>query len=92
MERIDNKLLSLWIIKIGFEIIDDVISPICGIDHVIADLYLADVWVYASDQKEVDKIFREIRKKYKLNKYTLLDDSIPIAMIALEILLEGEYQ
>lgn len=90
MKRIPKKQLSYWIGKIGYDILDDIIAPACGISEILADLYLANVNDYAMDEKQVDEILQKIGEKYDIGDYPLLE-GMPIACIALIILENGKY-
>jgi len=66
---IDKKELYKEIDKISYEILDEIVSPICEIPKgsIWADLFSADIGCYTNgDEKENDEIFEEINKKYKL--------------------------
>jgi len=84
--------LSKYIDKIGYEIIDDIISPMCGISDVIADLYLADIQTYEYDEKKAIRIAEKVFKKYGIkNGYAEIFIDKPIALLALFILEESNY-
>ncbi|GEM_PF-3341297 len=92
MKKINPKILTYWIGKIGYQIIDEIISPMCGIDGVIAELYLVDIGIYTMDDKLTAKIATKIVKRYKLDKiYAELIQDWNLAQIVLLILEEGEY-
>jgi len=90
---IKKEELSKYIGNIGYDIIDNIISPVCGIDKVIADLYLADIQTYTfGDKKENNKIIKQVEKKYNIKleypKYFL---ETPLALLALYILECSDY-
>ncbi|MHA1437967.1 MAG: hypothetical protein ACTSPD_10355 [Promethearchaeota archaeon] len=96
---IDKKELKNAIGSIGYDILDNIVSPICGIEGIIADLYLATLLDYTlgEDSPENDKIIKTICERYKL-EYLDDENEIPpiypdmsIALIALYILENGEY-
>ena len=88
-KKINKNQLTHWIGKLGYEIIDEIISPMCEISDVVADLYLADVITYAVDDKLADKIIKKIKERYKIDYYIMPDT--PIALIVLVILEDGVY-
>jgi len=103
---IDKKELYKEINKIAYEILDEIVSPICKIPkgRIWADLFHADICCYAMGDKENEQIFEEINKKYNLGfDYKLVNDDgseehIPapitdrwsLASIALYIILNRE--
>lgn len=92
MKKIPKDQITHWVGRLGYEIIDEIIAPECGIDCVIADLYLADVATYAMNEKHGYKIIRKIYKKYHIPKMSvLLTPQTPIALLALAVLEEGRY-
>lgn len=95
---IDKNELKQMTGSIGYDILDNIVSPICGISGIMANLYLATILDYTMDEDDpdTDKIIEEICKRYKLE---YLDDEktvppifadMPIALIALYILENGE--
>lgn len=96
LKKVDPEQITSLIGTIGYDILDNVISPACGIDSVIADLYLADISVYADGDKQTLKIAKKILKRYKIkDEHGLYADLIsggwPIALIVLLILEDGDY-
>ena len=95
LKRIDPITVTSLVGTIGYDILDEVISPACGIDSVIADLYMADILIYADDDKHAMKIAKKILKRYKVKDqdhlYQTLMISWPIALIVLLILEDGDY-
>ncbi len=93
MKKIPQKQINHWVGRLGYEIIDEIIAPECGIGSVVADLYLADIGTYTSGDKQSQKIINKIYRKYKIPKMSvLLTDHTPIALLALAILEEGTYK
>ena len=92
---INKKELSKLIGQIGYEILDEIIAPVCGIEGIIADLYLADMACYTmGDEENEKKIIDKIIERYKLYRTDaelIIDSSMPIALIVLFILENGEY-
>lgn len=96
LKEIPRLTITRLIGAIGYDIIDNVICPECGIDSVIADLYLADISCYADGDKQSLKIAKKILKRYKIkDEHGLYSDLIsggwPIALIVLLILEDGDY-
>lgn len=90
MKKIPQKQMSGWIGTIGYDIIDRIISPVCGISGVVADLYVCDILLYADDDKQAERIVRKVCKKYSL-PITLVQTTTPIALIALMVIEHGKY-
>jgi hypothetical protein len=76
--------------KIAYEIIDEIICPVCGISGVMADLWLADIETYTmEDDQEREAILAKIEEKYQLkeNELNYIDSYTPLIMIALFLYL-----
>jgi len=76
--------------KIAYDIIDNIICPVCGISEVVADLWLADIETYVQeDDKQREKILGMIEEKYNLkeNELHYVDAYTPLIMIALFLYL-----
>lgn len=69
----------------AYEILDEIISPVCGISGVSADIYMADLDCYCgSDDKETELILDKIAEKYKVDReYLDCISSAPLGLIAL---------
>ena len=96
LKKIDPEQITSLVGTIGYDILDNVISTMCGIDGVIADLYLVDIGVYADGDKQTLKIAKKILKRYKIkDEHGLYSDLMsgnwPIALIVLLILEDGDY-
>lgn len=91
--KIPARQMTYWVGILGYEILDEVVSPMCGISGVVADLYGADILLYAQNEAHAEKILKKILKRYKISKYdVLLTTQSPIALIALAILECGTYK
>ena len=89
---INKKELSKHIGSIGYDILDEIVSPVCGIGAIMADLYLAEINTYTScDEKENKKIFKLISKKYNIKMDKEYFSEAPIALLALYIMEESDY-
>lgn len=85
--------MVFWIGNISYEIIDEIISPMCGISGVFADLYLADIVTYADTKELQEKILRKIYRKYNIKKNDVfLNANMPIALLALAVIENGKYK
>lgn len=76
--------------RIAYEIIDEVICPVCGISDVMADIWLADIETYCmEDDHEREEILAKIEIKYELkeNELHYIDSYTPLIMIALFLYL-----
>lgn len=102
--KIEKELVSKAVGQIGYDIIDNIISPICGVSGVFADLYLADISIYTDSEEQGQEVIKAIYERYKMPIDEVIDvetnkssyrfsvqDSWPIALIVLLILEEGEY-
>lgn len=83
--------MSKHVGNIGYDILDNIVGPVCGISGIFADLYLADIETYTYEDKEQKKIFKLISKKYEVNINWGIFCNKPIALIALYIMEEGNY-
>jgi hypothetical protein len=93
MENFKEKI-NLLIVGISYEILDEIVSPICGIEKggILADLNLATLdCYYIGENDERLQILNEIASRFKIRRELLsaIDDA-PLAFIALNIILEGE--
>ena len=85
--------LTKLIGKIGYEILDDIVAPTVGISGIVADLYLADVPTYTSDESEDEIIINRFIEKYNIDselgwEYFI---NMPIALLALYVLENTDY-
>lgn len=94
---INRSELSSLVSKIGYEILDKIISPICGIGGIAADLYLVDIETYTMGDEDQDQLILDyIHEKYQLSymddedKISPIDNYMPIALIALYIIENGK--
>lgn len=96
---IDKKELYKEIDRISYEILDEIISPVCKIPKgaIFADIFLADIGCYTSgDENEEYEILDQICKKYKLESLDEKEYLSPLAVyntlasMALYIILFGE--
>jgi len=75
--------------SLALDMLDNIISPVVGIEDAWADVYLADLYDYdRGDDKKRTEILNKIAKRYKINR-ELLDgyqDSplVVFALLALE--------
>lgn len=80
--------------RIAYEILDEIISPVCGIGDIWVDIHLANIGCYA-DETEEKQIFKLIGEKYKLQNYNKEYDYPynsfdSLFTIATVVLTEGE--
>ena len=75
------------IINIAYEILDEIVSPVCEIPGGIgADIYLADLACYADD-KQVQVILDKVVERYGVDRDRLESlDRQPIGLIAMYVL------
>lgn len=85
--------LTKLIGKIGYEILDDIIGPTLGISGIVADLYLADVPTYTSDEAEDEIIINLFIEKYGIDNTCGWEylAKMPIALLALYVLENTDY-
>lgn len=96
---VTSEEISHYIGEIGYHILDTIVSPICGIDGVMADLYLAEISTYTNDETEKYEIMQKVFDHYGLFTGNAETDEIqmnefadkPIALLALYILEEGNF-
>ena len=94
---INRSELSSLIVKIGYDILDKIVSPVCGIGVGMVDLYLVDIETYTMGDEEQDQeIIEQIHEKYGVSymddedKISHIDNYMPIALIALYIIENGK--
>ena len=82
---------------IGYDILDNFIAPLAGIDPVVADLYLASPSDYL-DGKDLTKAMKKIIKEYEIDnadqpEFPLADylSDMPLALISLYVMENGNY-
>jgi hypothetical protein len=74
----------------AYEVLDQIIGPMCGIEGIVADCYEAGIDCYCNDDEELEnRIIEEIRIKYALGQYCTIDAFTPLALIALLIIDKG---
>jgi hypothetical protein len=81
--------------KIAYDILDNIVSPVCSIPRgtIWADLWLADLECYCmEDDQEREKILVGIQERYSLNEQDMnnIDSYTPLMQIALFIYLLGK--
>ena len=94
-----DKQLVYRVIELAYEVLNDVILPMCGIKEVFADPYLASIDCYTcsvtsatqsiNDEVLEQEIVDAIIKKYNLNEYAPISGYTPLALIALIIIDKG---
>jgi len=79
-------------------ILNECISPVVGVQVDAADIFLADINTYTLGENSLnDEIIQKIYEKYRLPSMDedefipLMDACMPLATIALYVVLEGEY-
>lgn len=96
-KKIPKKQITQWVGALGYEIIDEIITPNCPSitpGSVVADLYGASISLYTDNEKQDNKIVKQIIKRYKLDPLEakiVVDPDVPIALIVLYILEAGTY-
>ena len=93
MKSEDYKVFLKEIDRISYDILDNIVSKICEIGPIMADIYLADIGCYTfNDEEEFEKIRTAIQKRYKLDPkkqlVETLTETTPLALIALQIMDE----
>ena len=83
--------LTCLIGKIGYEILDDIVSPMAGIGGAFADLYIATINDHTFDDDIDDKILFAIEKKYSVSM-GMFSGGDPLISIIVYILENGEYK
>lgn len=82
-----------WIKRLwdqGYEILDKIIGPMCGMDIGMTNIFMAGIDCYtASDEELEERIIEAIKKKYNLRKHCPFDAFTPLALIALLIIDRG---
>jgi hypothetical protein len=85
----DEQIISR-VIGQAYEVLDQIIAPMCGIDGVIADCYMAAIDCYSNgDEVLEERIIERIIKDYKLNEHAPIDAFTPLALIGLLIIDKG---
>jgi hypothetical protein len=69
----------------AYEILDSIVSKVCRIGPIAADIYMADLGCYTiGDEKETKRILDKITEKYGVDReYLECLKSYPIGLIAL---------
>lgn len=89
-----DKQLVDRVVKLAYEVLNDVILPMCDIEGAFADPYLASIDCYTcsirgNEDKLEQEIVDAIIKKYNLNEYAPISGFTPLALIALIIIDKG---
>lgn len=92
-----QKEISKIVTELAYEILDEIISPICDIGNVIADCNLATINDYTmGDEKEINEIINKIIEKYNLEEgegaylSNIMTEDMPLNLISLMIIEEHE--
>ena len=69
----------------AYEILDSIVSPVCGMGGISADIYMADLDCYTiGDEKQTSLILDKIAEKYQVDReYLDCLSSAPLGLIAL---------
>ena len=91
---INKEELTHLIGKIGYEILDDIVCPLAGIDSPFANLYLASIDDHTMDENLNERAIKKIQEKYCLDAEfdKMFDGREPLAVIILYILENGIYR
>lgn len=95
---IDKKELYCELDRIAYEILDEIVSPVCEIPKgsIWADIFAADIACYAFEEEEEQEIIKRICDKYKIHSIcegefiAPFEPWWPLSLIALYILINGE--
>lgn len=80
---------------IATSILKEIVSPICGISDIQADLWLCDISIYTMEDPVLgDKILEQIAETYGLTEDLMiyLDAYTPLMQIALFIYLQNRLE
>lgn len=91
---INKDELKRMIVAISYDILDEVVSPVCHIPKggIVANVFLADLGCYTiGDEEEEKQLDKELRKRYSLDEHVDLPMYVPVASIALSVILFGHY-
>ena len=84
----DELLINLE--KIAYDILNNIVAPVCGIKDIIADTWLTDIETYVfEDDVKREKILNLIEERYQLNEDELfyVDSYTTLIQIALYLYL-----
>lgn len=92
-----NRKAADRVLKVAYEILDDIIAPTVGIKGIWANLFMAEPSTYLSDKTKVaseqrKKIITKVARRYGAQEYALAHAwRQPIALFALVAMSQSGY-
>jgi hypothetical protein len=98
---VDKNELNKSLQRISYEILDEIISPVCKIrsGSVVANPFVADIDCYTGGYKDLEnEVIKRIHDKYNVDwmddekQASPIEIYQPLITVALYILLYGDYK
>lgn len=98
LERVDLKAAETEVMRVAYEILDEIVCPVVGIKGAWADLTQAEIPLYLDSSKreatrQRKEIITKIAKRYGASEYSLAQVwRQPLALVALVAMGRGVYR